>query len=380
MSEKHTILFVDDEVSVLEALRRALRSQRDVWDITYAQSVDEALEKVLTKDFDAIVTDVTMPKRDGLDLLTALQDAETTCDIPVIILTGLADIDLKRRALELGAVDLLNKPIIAEDLIARIRSVLRLKSYQDELKDHNETLERRVRERTLELDRSRLEIIWRLAKAGEYRDEQTGNHVMRVGNYSRALAEQLGMSSEFVEMIFLTSPLHDIGKIGISDTTLLKNGPLNPEEWSIMRQHCEIGYKILQHDPAGLPASLQWHGDDFETAQSSIENPFLKQAAVIALTHHEQWCGRGYPHGLEGEQIPLEARIVAIADVYDALSHARPYKPAYAEDQVLSIMLEEAPWHFDPEVFAAFQCITDEFRDIRLELRDEPQTLGADAA
>lgn len=370
MAENASILFVDDERSVLDALRRALRGQRDVWDLHFAQSVDEALDKSRAIDFDAVVTDAAMPGRDGLDLLKTLQGSAETRDIPIVMLTGLDDVDLKRRAMELGAIDLLNKPIVSEDLVARLRSVLRLKSCQDRLKEHNELLERQVRRRTLELERSRLEIIWRLAKAGEFRDEQTGNHVVRVGAFSMALAEELGLSSEFVEMIFLTSPLHDIGKIGVSDTTLLKNGPLTAAEWVVMKQHCKIGYEILQRDPSGLAEFQYWRRDDANPQHGPLENPFLKQAALIALNHHERWDGGGYPNGLQGEQIPLEARIVTIADVYDALSHARPYKPAYPEEQVISIMNEEAIWRFDPRVFAAFQQIQGRFREINHELAD----------
>ncbi len=365
------ILFVDDEVNVLDALQRALRGRCDGWSIQTAQSTDEALERASVTPFDAIVTDVTMPGRDGLELLRVLQSQETTRGIPVIILTGLSDVALKRRALDLGAVDLLNKPILAEDLIARLRCALRIKSQQDELKAQNQTLERRVRERTAELESSRVDIILRLAKAGEYRDEQTGDHVVRVGASSRALAERLGMPADFCDMIALTSPLHDIGKIGIPDAILLKNGSLSPAEWVSMKRHCEIGYEILQQDPIGLQESLRWSDLSAGPAPRAIGNTLLKQAALIALCHHERWDGKGYPHGLTGAQIPLEARIVCVADVYDALSHARPYKPAFSEDQVLSIMTEESRWRFDPDVFGAFLHIQDVFRAIRLEHTDE---------
>lgn len=365
-----SILFVDDEVNVLRALERALHGRCDGWNILTAQSADEALERARVTAFDAIVTDVTMPGRDGLELLTALQAQESTREIPVIILTGLSDVDLKRRALELGAVDLLNKPIITEDLIARLRSALRIKSQQDQLKAHNKTLERRVRERTAELEQSRVEIILRLAKAGEYRDEQTGDHVLRVGASSRALAERLGMRAEFCDTIALTSPLHDIGKIGIPDAILLKNGSLSPAEWTGMKRHCEIGYEILQQDPMGLQESLRRLDISAGPVQHRTGNTLLKQAALIALCHHERWDGNGYPNGLAGARIPLEARIVCVADVYDALSHARPYKPAFPEDQVISIMTEESSWRFDPDVFEAFLQIKDVFRAIRLEHTD----------
>jgi putative two-component system response regulator len=363
-----SILFVDDEPSVLDALRRALHRHRRDWELHFAQSADEALALVHSTRVDVVVTDVTMPGRDGLSLLSALR-AECPTEIPVIILTGLDDIDLKRRALELGAIDLLNKPIVPEDLVARLHSVLRLKEYQDQLRDSNELLERKVRQRTSELERSRIEIIWRLAKAGEYRDEQTGNHVVRVGACSRALADQLGMSRDFVDTIFLTSPLHDIGKIGVSDTILHKNGPLSGTERRLMQRHCEIGYELLQHEPAGLADLLKLCSAS-RPHKHAAPNPLLQQAATIALTHHEQWGGGGYPRALRGEQIPLEGRLVAVADVYDALSHARPYKRAFTEEEVFAVMKEEAPWHFDPEAFAAFEKIRSAFGTIRHDLAD----------
>ena len=365
-----SILFVDDEVCVLDALKRSLMGQRSVWDLRFAHSVDEALGMIHEDQPDVVVTDITMPGRDGLELLQTLHGDPVTERLPVIILTGLADHDLKQRALDMGAFDLLNKPIVTQDLVARIRSTLRVKSYQDRLAEANQTLEKRVGERTFELEQSRLEIIWRLAKAGEYRDEQSGNHVIRVGLYCRALAMKLGMSQEFTDSLFLTAPLHDIGKIGIPDNVLLKGGPLNAEEWRVMKTHCQVGYDILQEDPVDLEEFLCWRDEEFTVHQSSIENPFLKQAASIALTHHEQWGGKGYPNGLKGNQIPMESRIVTIADIYDALSQIRPYKPAYSEHQVISIMTEEAPWRFDPEIFEVFMDIRNDFAVIKNEYSD----------
>jgi len=365
MAQAKTILFVDDDPAVHDALRRSLHSQRQTWDLRFASGVDEALDLMKRTAFDAVVTDVTMPHRDGLDLLVELQQAEATRDVPVIILTGLGDLALKRRALELGAVDLITKPVVAEDLVARLRSVLRLKSYEDQLREQNDFLEQKVQSRTQELEQSRMEIIWRLAKAGEYRDEQTGNHVVRVAAYCRALAEQLGLSRSFTHALVLTSPLHDIGKIGVPDAILLKSGTLTEDQWRIMQQHCQIGYEILQKDVSGLADVLQFSGDATEGAGALPPNPLLEHAASIALHHHERWDGTGYPNGLQGEQTPLAARIVAVADVYDALSHARPYKPAFPENKVLAIMTEEAPSHFDPAVFAAFLDAREPFRDIR---------------
>ncbi len=181
------------------------------------------------------------------------------------------------------------------------------------------------------------------------------------------------MSREFVETLFLTSTLHDIGKIGISDAVLLKEGPLDKTEWAIMKRHCVIGHEILQRESIGPAVFLRWRGDTINARPDSFEDPFLKQAATIALTHHERWDGRGYPAGLQTGAIPLEARIVAVADVYDALSHNRPYRRAYPAEQVISVMTEESVGHFDPEVFAAFRAITHELGEIRDALADRPR-------
>ncbi|MGB2987639.1 MAG: response regulator, partial [Phycisphaerae bacterium] len=245
---KKRILFVDDEPNVLEGLRRMLRAQSARWDMRFVSSADEALDQIRQTWPDVLVSDVMMPGKDGFALLTELRESGRTKDMPVIMLTGVNAADVKRRALTLGATDLLNKPVEAEDLIARLQSVLRLKSYQDELKAQNEILDRRVRERTAELAASRLDIIWRLARAAEFRDEDTGNHVVRVGYYCRVLAEELGMQREFVETLFLASPLHDIGKIGVPDSILLKRGRLTTGEWEIMKKHCAIGEDILCQD------------------------------------------------------------------------------------------------------------------------------------
>ena len=365
------VLFVDDDSSFLDGLRRILHSQRSRWEMTFVTSVDDAVECLETRTVDTIVSDVMLPGKNGFDLLRAVSASATSRHVPVIMITGAGQRSLKRRALDEGATDLLSKPIDPEDLTARIRNALRLKTYQDEIKTQNETLERKVRARTKALNASRLDLIWRLGRVAEFRDEQTGNHIVRVGSYCRVLAEELGMGRDFAEMIFLTSPLHDIGKIGIPDNILLQPRSLTPEEWKIMQRHCEIGAGILQQDArnssrvraASVVESLHGNPDR--------DNPFLAMASSIALTHHEWWDGTGYPQGLSGDSIPLESRIVAVSDVYDALHSARPYKPAFPEHTVLGIMKEKVGSHFDPEVYRVFERSLDAFREIRRRFADE---------
>lgn len=366
------ILFVDDEPNILQGLKRMLRDQREHWDMTFVGNADEALNRARKVDFDAIVTDVKMPGRDGFDLLEQLREIDCGRDVPVVMITGANESDLKRRALEHGATDLLNKPIVAEDLIVRLRSVLRLKSYQDELKRQNEVLDEKILERTAELVASRLDIVWRLGKAAEYRDEETGNHVVRVGCYSRVLSEAMGLDFEFTETMFLASPLHDIGKIGIPDGILLKPGALTDEERSTMRRHCVIGAEILRADPASKRAFLAWRPGRSNLLDQPLDDALLTTASTIALGHHERWDGTGYPNGLAEERIPLEARIVAIADVYDALRSERPYKPAYSEPETVDRMKDEVGRHFDPDIYAAFERSVEAFSSIRSELADQP--------
>lgn len=366
------ILFVDDESNFLDGLRRGLRGYRRDWEMVFIQDAVGALAEIRTTTFDAIVTDAQMPGMSGFDLLEALRQDQRTQDIPVIVLTGMDDRDLKRRALDLGATDLLAKPVHLEDLSARLNSALRLKAYQDELKALNANLEQRVERRTQDLKWAQRDIIWRLAKAGEFRDEETGEHIVRVGCYCRIIAEKIGMSLDFVEAIFLTSPLHDIGKIGIPDSILLKPGHLTPEERTVMQCHCKIGAKILLEEANGMKPFLEWQNADVPSGESGLGNKFLETASTIAMHHHERWDGTGYPEGLTGEDIPLEARIASLADVYDALRSDRPYKSAYSHAETMEIMWSEASANcFDPVAYEAFEASQDEFQQIRTEIKEE---------
>jgi putative two-component system response regulator len=358
--KKPFILFVDDDPHFLGSVSRSLRKFSGEWDLTFAETVDQAIDIARGRQPDVVVSDYFMPVKNGFDLVRELRAVSGVQDAPVIIVTGNADRAAKRRALDVGATDLLSKPVSREDLTARIRSSLRLKGYQDAIRRQNERLEQSIRERTLELELSRLDIIWRLAKAGEHRDEETGNHIIRVGHHSRILCEQLGLPSDLTQRIFLGAPLHDIGKIGVPDNILLKPGKLTPDERAIMEKHCEIGAKILTEAPIGLERYLPFLGLKPENGAGVSINPLLEIASSIAMGHHEKWDGSGYPRGLSREAIPLECRIVALADTYDALRSRRPYKPPYPTEKALYIIRETCSTHFDPQVLSALENSLDE--------------------
>jgi len=367
---KKRIIFVDDEPNFLDGLRRTLRDYSELWDMSFVSDPYDALSQICKTGFDAIVVDVNMPCMDGLELLEKIQNTEWTKDIPVLIVTGCDDHHLKQRALDLGATDLLSKPVISEDLIARLKSMLRLKSYQDKIIAQNAVLDLLVKERTAQLEESRLDIIWRLGNAAEYRDYETGNHIVRVGCCCRIIAEALGMDRNYVEMLFLTSPLHDIGKLGIPDGILLKRGKLTHSELEHMKQHCAIGAEILRKDYKYMRAFQEWKGISSPPSRNN-NNPLLEMASAIALTHHERWNGTGYPNGLAGDKIPLESRIVAISDVFDALRSVRPYKPACSESESLEIIGREVGKHFDPAVYETFIKSMEQIRSIQIQFTDE---------
>jgi putative two-component system response regulator len=346
------LLFVDDDVSLLDLFERMLRNQP--WAGHFCTNVDDALAFLDANDVDTVIADIRMPGKDGFELLSEIRSNPKTRQIPVIILTGDADRALKRRALDLGATDLLNKPIGREDLFARIRSALRIKLYEDRLSSQVEELDFRVRQRTRQLEASHREIVWRLAKAAEYRDDQTGNHVVRVALLSRLLAEGLGKDHDFQDLIFLTSPLHDIGKLGIPDSILLKEGKLSLAERRLMEQHCAMGAEILSQEPTSIAVASLRGSEIVLTRGERTANPLLEMAASIALGHHEKWDGSGYPRQLAGTQIPLECRIVAVADVFDALTSWRPYKPPLPGEEGINMLAAEAGRHFDPAVVDAF--------------------------
>jgi putative two-component system response regulator len=285
--------------------------------------------------YDLILLDLHMPGMDGFHVMEGLKAIEVDGYLPVLVIT--AQPELKLRALRAGAKDFISKPFDMVEVLARVHNMLEVRLLHMALRDFNAALETRVRERTAELHAGYVETIFTMTRAAEHKDEDTGAHVRRISVYCRDLAQVMGMDQDFVDSIFIASPMHDIGKIGIPDSVLLKPGGFNPQEWAVMKSHSAMGAKIL----------------------GNSKSPYLRLGAEIALNHHERWDGSGYPQGKSGEAIPLAARIMNICDVYDALRSERPYKTALSHQQALDIITlgdgRTRPEHFDPLVMAAFE-------------------------
>ncbi len=370
---KKRMMFVDDEKFILEAMRRMLHCKEDEWDFVMMEDPQAALAEVRENPCDVLTTDVKMPGMNGLELLEQLREDEITKDLPVVIVTGLNDYNLKIRALSEGACDLLEKPVDRVQLVTRLENALRSKEHQDELKTLNETLIDEINEQSRELARTRLSMICRLSAAAEFRDEDTGKHVIRVARYAQIIAAALGMSREEQEMLLLAAPLHDIGKIGVPDKILRKRGVLTPGEWSVMQRHCEIGSLILSGQGSGLSPMLEWF--NAVCPAPTATDPLSDMAASIALCHHEKWNGGGYPRGLSGEQIPLTARIVSVADAFDAMTSWRPYRDPCDVGTALDIIRTESGRQFDPKVVEAMEQAFPEIAAIKERFCDRPSGL-----
>lgn len=351
------ILIVDDDELNLKLMASMVEALGH--EVATAINGKGALDRAVSFQPDLILLDIMMPDIDGYEVCKALKAQAETSIIPVIFITALDDRESRITGLEAGADDFLTKPVDKPELILRVRNILKAKDYEDLLRDYNKTLEATVHERTQELESAYakvksgyLDTIYRLTVAAEYKDEDTANHIKRISFYSRLMAKELKMPENFVEIIFYSSPMHDVGKIGIPDAVLLKPGRHTPEESEIMKTHTTIGGKIL------------------EDSDSEI----LNAGEVIALSHHERWDGTGYPKGLKGEDIPIGGRIVNIVDQYDALRSHRPYKPAFSHDKTLEIITKgdgrTMPGHFDPSILEAFKNISSELSRIFEELGD----------
>ena len=288
----------------------------------------------------------------------------------MLVLTAASDAQIKRKALELGATDFLPKPVDPHELLPRVRNALLTKAYHDRLAHENARLEEEVRRRTAELAASREEVVHCLARAAEYRDDDTGHHVMRVGLYVGVIARGLGFTEAQIELLEMAAQLHDLGKIAVSDSILRSTGKLDPEQFELMKKHCGIAKKIMQ--PL---AEEQWRILRSHTRMGAgllhvRSSPLLMLAAKVAQTHHEWWNGAGYPLGLAGEDIPIEGRMTAVADVYDALSSRRPYKEPFPREKCFAILEEGRGTHFDPKVLDAFFARKEEIINIQLQYMD----------
>ena len=347
------IMIIDDEQLVIKVVRRFLQSEGYENFVTLTQSTG-AVERIEQEQPDVVLLDVMMPEISGLEILRERRRIPSLQLTPFIILSGSQDLEVKQEALEHGATDFLGKPVEKIELTLRVKNALLLKQQYKDLEVHAHELEQEVQERTRQLERSREQILQCLARAAEYRDNETGRHVVRVGKYARVVGERLGLPKEFCGQIELAAQLHDLGKIGIPDSILLNPGKLSEEEFAVMKRHCEIGREILDPFAADEMEELRQNKSDPARLPSNLRSPLLVLAAKIVQTHHEKWDGTGYPLGLKGEQIPIEGRITSVSDVYDALCSVRPYKEGFSVEQALRIMLAERGTRFDPKVLDAF--------------------------
>jgi putative two-component system response regulator len=376
------ILAVDDTPALLALLAELLSGAG--YSVRQAPSGDLALWTVRKRPPDVILLDVRMPGMDGLEVCRRLKADPTTADIPVIFLSALNEAIDKVQGFALGAVDYITKPYQPEEVLARVRTHIALARAHKALEEERALLELRVRERTAALEAANESLRWSaretarmqdaiivaMASMAETRSNETGAHILRTQNYVRALAERLSAEPEYsefltpknIELLYKTAPLHDIGKVGIPDHILLKPGKLTAAEFEIMQTHAELGSNIISATQKLLEKSSN----------------FLTLAAEIALCHHEKWDGSGYPRGLKGEEIPLSARLMAIADVYDAIISRRVYKEPMAHETALKIIQEGAGVHFDPHMIGILPEISGSFRNIAAAFSDlhAPSTLG----
>ena len=324
------ILIVDDQTYNIALLRMILK---EVGYQTIDATTDprEALPLYVANKPDLVLLDLQMPHIDGFGVMDQLRALEGDI-IPVLVLTAETDPEVRYRALESGARDFLNKPFDKLETLSRIRNLIEVSLQHKKIRAQNEELEQKIRDRTQELRNTQLEIIHRLGHAAEYKDNETGYHIIRMSLYCGVMGQAVGMAPAEVEMLQRASPMHDVGKIGIPDRVLLKPAKLDPEEWLVMKTHAAIGADLL----------------------SGSNSALIQLAAVIALTHHEKWDGSGYPRGLRGEAIPLAGRICAICDVFDALTSERPYKRAWTVQEAVAEIRAGSGRHFDPQLVATF--------------------------
>jgi two-component system response regulator RpfG len=345
-----TILIIDDQLTSRQILQHLVSSIDGTITVEAFANPVEAYEWCRENPCNLIMTDYKMPQMNGIEFITKFRKSAMSKEAPVIMVTSIEDRNVRYEALEAGATDFLMKPVDHYECRARCKNLMTQYQQFRIISDRSRWLERRVAEATSEIRLRERETLIRLARAGEYRDEETGNHVIRMAKYSRIIAEELGFTRDEAEVIEMAAPMHDIGKIGIRDDILLKPGKLTADEFEIMKTHTLIGHDILKDSPS----------------------KYLQMGGIIALNHHEKFDGTGYPHGRKATQIPIEARIVAVADVYDALVSDRPYKNAWSMHAALEYMESLSGMHFDPDCLEAFRKNVDLVAKIQGMLPDIP--------
>lgn len=346
--DKKRILVVDDDPTNLKLIKLLLN--KEGYDCLCKKNGQDALLVVKHYNPDLMLIDVMMPIIDGFELTRQFKANESTKNIPIILVTALSDRNSRIEGLETGAEEFVNKPIDQMELKIRVRNLLKLKEYSDLLANQKETLETEVFNRTEELYDTRLEVVRSLGRAAEFRDNETGMHILRMSQISELITREAGLGESRSKLILNAAPMHDIGKVGIPDNILLKPGKLTELEWAVMKTHTLIGFRILS---AEKPSEL------------------MDLARSIALNHHEKWDGSGYPNGLQGEEIPIESRIVAVADVFDALTSQRPYKEAWTNEQAVAEIRKQKGHHFEPLLVDVFCDILPQIIQIREKFSDE---------
>jgi len=355
------ILLVDDETVNLKILRKMLETQ-GFFNLVEVQDAREAIHQYCEAPTDLVLLDLNMPFKDGYDLMSEFQAVDEPVHAPIVVLTAQHGQEFLLRALNSGARDYITKPFDMAELIARVRNMLEVHLAHKMVYAQKETLDSMVRLRTADLLRTRMQVIQRLGRAAEYRDNETGQHVLRVSHTAALMGQHLGWDQDSCEMFLHATPMHDVGKIGIPDRILLKPASLDPDEWKIMKTHTTIGADLLG-------------GEDSE---------LFRLAQTIACSHHEKWDGSGYPRGTKGVDIPQPARIVAIVDVFDALTSTRPYKKAWPVADAISYIHKQSGQHFDPSLVQLFENLQDDIHKIRLRFTDSDtdsieEELGIDA-
>jgi len=346
--KKLNILICDDSISNVMVLEELLKTQ-GYESITTVTDPTKVIPLMLEKHFDLLLLDIEMPKMTGIEVMQQINESRLQHEyIPVLVLTGNQKTEIRNQALELGAFDYVLKPFDQTSVLLRVRNLLRVRAAYLAQSTMKEELEKRVVTRTHELEKATEILIKRLAQAGEMRDTDTGRHVLRVGKYARVMADGIGLPEEVSYMIEKAAPLHDLGKIGIPDSILLKKGKLTDDEREVMNSHAQMGSDLL----------------------SEHESMLVQMAGSIALSHHERWDGGGYPRGLQGESIPIEGRITALSDVFDALTTIRPYKEAWTVDETIEYIKKMSGLQFDPVLVDVFIAKLDKILEIRSEYDD----------